>query len=233
GDYHSLALKTNGTVVAWGDSGISSSITNVPANATNVVAITAGGSFSAALKADGTVVAWGSSPPSTNGMTNVVAIAANEFPLVALKADGSIVAAGVAKPPASLTNVVAVAAGRYHALALKSNGTVVNWTPGTPITPDGLTNVTSIASGQSHCLAIIGSGPQPASFAFANLNRISNKFSLTLPAQFGHLYWLEYKNSLDVQNWQALPLNLSTGTMVNLADPQATNASRLYRAWQW
>ena len=231
GDYHSLALRADGTVVAWGGSN-SGSATNVPANLTNAVAIAAGGFFSAALKADKTVTAWGSAP-STNGMTNVVAIAANEFPLVALKANGTVVAASVTTPPVSLSNVVAVAAGRYHALALKSNGTVTNWAFNNPATPVGLTNVLAIASGQNHCLAIVGNGPQPAPVPFSNLKRISNSFSLSLPTQYGHVYWLEYKDSLTDTNWKTLPLNAGNGAALTLTNSTATNSQRFYRIQEW
>jgi alpha-tubulin suppressor-like RCC1 family protein len=232
GDYFSLALKSDRTVAAWGDGGYVGTATNVPANLTNAVGIAAGGTFGAALKADGSVTVWGAAI-STNGMTNVVAIAANEFPLLALKANGTVVAAGVINPPANLSNFVAVASGRYHALGLRANGSVTNWTGVSPQAPAGLTNVAVIASGQNHCLAIIGGGPQMTPFAFANLNRNSNRFSLTVPAQPGRLYWLEYKNSLAETNWKPLPLNLSTGAVVNLTDSLATNSARFYRAKQW
>ena len=52
GGHHSLALKEDGTVVAWG-------ATNVPAGLANVKAVSAGANHSLALKEDGTVVAWG------------------------------------------------------------------------------------------------------------------------------------------------------------------------------
>lgn len=57
GEFHSLALKADGTVVAWGrnDEGQ----TDVPPGLSEVVAIAAGDSHSLALKADGTVEAWG------------------------------------------------------------------------------------------------------------------------------------------------------------------------------
>src|SRR5687767_3244865 len=52
GSYHSLALKQDGTVVAWGQ-------TSVPAGLSNVVAVAAAADNSLALKSDGTVVGWG------------------------------------------------------------------------------------------------------------------------------------------------------------------------------
>jgi len=59
GGYHSLALKSDGTVVAWSTSGaMSNGQAIVPAGLNNVVAVAAGWVHSLALKADGTVVAW-------------------------------------------------------------------------------------------------------------------------------------------------------------------------------
>ena len=47
GGYHSLALKSDGTVVGWGDNGYGQ--TTVPAGLSNVAAIAAGGYHSLAL----------------------------------------------------------------------------------------------------------------------------------------------------------------------------------------
>lgn len=233
GDYHSMALKSDGTVVAWGDGGfVNSSTTNVPANATNIVAIAAGGNFCAALRQNGTVMDWGTSL-SFAGITNAVAIAASEIPIVILKADGKVYATNVLAAPAGLSNVVAVAAQRYTASALKSDGTVTNWGSGGPVTPAGLTNVMKLASGQYHCLAIIGSGPQPELTPFDNLKRISNSFSLLMPAQFSHLYWLEYKTNLTAPGWKTLALNLGISNSITLKDDAATNSMRIYRVRQW
>jgi hypothetical protein len=66
GDSFSLALKTDGTVVAWGDNSVGQ--TNVPIGLSSVVAIAAGSAHSLALKSDGTVVAWGN---NTYGQCNV------------------------------------------------------------------------------------------------------------------------------------------------------------------
>jgi alpha-tubulin suppressor-like RCC1 family protein len=59
GDYHVLALTTDGTVVAWGGNEFNFGETNVPPGLTNVVSVAAGSTHSLALKNDGTLAAWG------------------------------------------------------------------------------------------------------------------------------------------------------------------------------
>jgi hypothetical protein len=81
GWYHVMALKRDGTVVAWGSN--LSGETDVPAGLKGVTAIAAGAAPSLALKSDGTVVAWGSSFLGPNtvppGLTGVTAIAAGSL----------------------------------------------------------------------------------------------------------------------------------------------------------
>ncbi|HYI15027.1 MAG TPA: hypothetical protein VEX37_06530, partial [Thermomicrobiales bacterium] len=74
GPFRTVALKTDGTVVAWGEKFFDQT---VPAGLSNVVAIDAGAYHNVALKADGTVVAWGDNDQATAvpaGLSNVVAI---------------------------------------------------------------------------------------------------------------------------------------------------------------
>ena len=169
GGYHSLALKSNGTVVAWGLNGYGQS--TVPAGLSGVIAVSAGGYHSLALKGDGTVVAWGdnyydqSTVPA--GLSGVTAISAGYGHSLALKSDGTVVAwgwndYGQTDIPAGLSGVIAVSAGWYHSLALKSDGTVVAWSNnnyyGETDVPAGLSGVTAIAAGDDDSLALKSDG---------------------------------------------------------------------------
>jgi len=117
GDTHVLALRNDGTVIAWGDNSYGQ--TNVPPNLANVAAIAAGTWHSLALKADGTVTAWGGNNAGQTdvliGLTNVAAIFA--------RADYSVALVG-ASPPALLAQIpdLTVWAGRPATYTVRTVG---------------------------------------------------------------------------------------------------------------
>lgn len=169
GDAHSLALKTDGTVIAWGYDTLGQS--SVPSGLTNVVQVSAGGLHSLALESDGTVVAWGDDEDGQatvpSGLTDVVQVAAGGFHSLALKSDGTVVAwgndaDGQATVPTGLTDVVQIAAGFNHSVALESDGTVVAWgsnSKGQTDVPPDLSDVVQIATaGDGHVLALKSDG---------------------------------------------------------------------------
>ncbi len=156
-DHSYLALKSDGTVVAWGNNQYGETI--VPAGLNNVVAIWSGGYYSVALKADGTIVAWGlntsgeSTPPA--GLANVKAIAAVDHTL-ALKADGTVVSWGasfvpeVNTVPVGLNNVTQIAAGYRYSMALRDGShdtpPVIISQPASVARPAGQTATFSVAA---------------------------------------------------------------------------------------
>ena len=164
GGAHSLGLRNDGTVAAWGSN--SSGQTNVPVGMSNIVAIAAGGAHSLAVRDDGWTYGWGDHsqnaiPYQLGGVSD---LAGGAYHTLALKYDGTVVGFGAysqnlgqVTPPAGLSNVVAISAGAYHSLALKNDGTVVAWGSdyyGQVDVPSGLSNVVAIAAGSYHSLAL-------------------------------------------------------------------------------
>ncbi len=168
GDVHSLALRSDGSVLAFGLS--VQGQTAVPAGLANVKAIAAAGDHSLALRVNGSVVAWGFNPyGQTNipeNLSRVTGIACGTLHNLALKADGTVVAwgsnfEGESNVPASLSNVIAIAAGANHSLALRADGSVVAWGDnyaGKASVPSDLSNVVAIAAGAFFNLALKADG---------------------------------------------------------------------------
>ena len=101
GAHHYVALRSDGSVVAWGDNAYGQ--TAVPARLGPAMAVAAGDQFSAALLTDGSVVAWGAL--AIVGQSNILStgtvvadaatiIAAGGNCLLAGRSDGTVVAAG-------------------------------------------------------------------------------------------------------------------------------------------
>ncbi len=134
GSAHCLALRTNGSVVAWGWNSFGQC--NVPTALGLFTGVAAGSIHSAAVRSNGAVACWGSnfvgesSPPS--GLTAVSQVVASEDFTCALKSDGIPVVwgsndNGQRDVPPNLGVIVQLAAGRDYVLALRSDGTLAAW----------------------------------------------------------------------------------------------------------
>lgn len=118
GVYHSMAVKTDGTLWAWGDNvfaelGIGSAPDqNVPVQvgtATNWKSVSASNYFTLALKTDGTLWAWGIGSHGQLGT-------------------GSFGSSNIPVQVGTSTNWNVVVAGDYrHSLGIKTDGTLWTW----------------------------------------------------------------------------------------------------------
>lgn len=152
---YSLALRANGSVVAWGTNNfgtLANDITTYPFSSvpltvpgvTNAKQIAAGAEHAVALLVDGSVVEWG-------------------------KVTGTSLPGPTVRPVAGLVNIVGVAAGHDFTLALRSDGAVFLWGsfaegagngPGStqPTQVSGLQDIVAIAAGSEHALALKADG---------------------------------------------------------------------------
>ena len=144
GEQFSVALRTDGTLVSWGQFGPNNPVSGrLTGDYTNDVAqVAAGQAHVLVLKNDGRVLAAGVNsyaPECTvpaEALSDVVQVAAGETYSFALKRDGTIVAwgddteaeCGVLEVPGTLQgHAKKIAAGPYHALAITDTDDIVEW----------------------------------------------------------------------------------------------------------
>ena len=234
GDAHGVALRDDGSVVAWGDNsnyqlgdGRQETYSVIPVPVSDagsgscIVSVASGpyADHTLALKQDGTVIAWGSNsygqlgdggydypetPAVVNGLSQrVTAVAAGGDHSLALLANGNVVAWGddsygelgdnnsqdEYSPVAviGLSNVTAISAGGYFSMALRSDGTVWTWgdnqyaelgdgnqtQSNVPVEVPGLSGVKAIAAGGYHALALKSDGTV-VSWGYDNVGTLGN-----------------------------------------------------------
>ncbi|KAF1086184.1 hypothetical protein SPSYN_00925 [Sporotomaculum syntrophicum] len=129
GFWHTVGLKSDGTVMAVGDN-IYGKL-NV-SDWQDIVAIAAGSGHTVGLKSDNTVIAVGYNEIGECNVANwvdIVAVMAGSRHTVGLKSDGTVVAVGSNDlgqcNVSDWQDIVAIAAGGIHTVGLKTDGTVI------------------------------------------------------------------------------------------------------------
>lgn len=127
GDYCTMALKSDGTVVTSDTGGIDKQVTGWR----NIVAVSTTGSHTVGLKSDGTVVAAGISAVGQCDVSewrDIEAISTGLAYTVGLKSDGTVVATGRNEEGQcdvdDWRNIVAIGAGDGYTVGLKADGTI-------------------------------------------------------------------------------------------------------------
>ena len=157
---HSVSLKSDGTVWAWGlsrlellDSNISRRIPTQVPYLYNAIAVSAGSGHTIVLKDDGTVWSWGDNWTGQLGV-------------------GTTTTYHILKQVHNLYNITEITTGSLHSAALKNDGTVWAWGSNesgqlgdgtttertSPVQVHNLTDVVAIATGWNHTLALRSDG---------------------------------------------------------------------------
>ncbi|MCF8258891.1 MAG: T9SS type A sorting domain-containing protein [Flavobacteriales bacterium] len=159
---HSLALRKDSTVWAWGfnyygelgdGTDVDSDVPVQVSALSRIIAIATAQYSSIALKDDGSVWTWGDNTYGELG-------------------DGTNDPSNVPIQISSLTDIISIASGKNHCLALKDDGTVWAWgrnnsgqlgnasnsASNVPVQVGTLTNVTVIAGGDNHTMVLQDGG---------------------------------------------------------------------------
>ena len=128
GNWHSMGVKTNGTVVAIGDNDYGQC--DDVKKWGDIVSVSAGEWYGLGLKKDGTVITCGDAEDTkiiVNDWQNIVSIATGEKHAVGLKSDGTVAICGDDEKfiCTKWNNIAAISAGNSHTVGLKKDGTVI------------------------------------------------------------------------------------------------------------
>jgi hypothetical protein len=199
----SLALRDDGSVVAWGDNSVGQAA--VPADLHDVVSLASSGRHVLALTRGGQVVAWGDNasgqtevPPD---LADVREIAAEVYSSFALTGDGKIVSWGQALY------------GQSQVPAL-------------------LENVSAIQAFAGCAVALLGDGPPSSLLPLSNPRWQAGEFRFEFVPRRDSVYAVEFTDSLDPLPWGASALVRGDGSVRTWTELPRSN-QRFYRVRHW
>jgi hypothetical protein len=231
-------LKGDGSLAAWGKNYYGQ--TNIPASATNIVAITAGEDHFVALRADGVVIAWG----STNFSQTRIPVLTQSIGLIAAGSVHSLAVLGqpfqrIAKPGEAIVFSAGTLANRLSTYQWQFNGADI---PGATSSTFKLGNAYWENSGIYRVVIsnTLGSVTSPAmtlsvppfKLDVVGFNMVSTNgaFQIRLTGSSG-LNPVTIYSSSNLLDWQPIFTNPPTTGTIDFTDmPPIVMPQRFYRA---
>lgn len=236
--YASMALRDDGSVVAWGLN--YDGLTNVPAAATNIVSIAGGDDHFLALRDDGSVIAWGNTnfgqclvPPAATNIESIFAGSAHNFAIIGKPYRRTAAAGETVEFTAGTLNL------RLASYQWQFNGTNI---PGATNSALVLANVAWTNSGTYRVILSNAVGSVRSPLMTLNVRQLifdisANDFltpngavQMRLTGSTG-AHPVTILTSSDLVNWQPIFTNAPTTGPVDFTDMPPTGSSqRYYRA---
>jgi len=238
GEYDSLALQSDGHLVAWGRNDYGQ--TNIPAAATNIVAIAPGEDHFVALRADGVVIAWG----ATNFLQTQIPVLTQSIGLISAGSVHSLAVLGqpfqrMVQGGETVVFSAGSPANRLATYQWEFSGTNIPGATNSTITLEnvGWTNsgvyrvVISNPLGQVTSPAMTLAVPQlELAAAGFNLGPTNGAFQIRLTGSSG-LNPVTLYSSSNLFDWQPIFTNPPTTRTINFTDlPPIVLPQRFYRA---
>lgn len=181
GAFHTIGLKTDGTVVAVGDNSKGQCNAYV---LTDIKQIAAAEQHTIGLKTDGTVQAIGGNyygQLNVSAWTDIKQVSTGVNHTIGLKTDGSIVTTGSNShgqcDVSSWTDIKQIFAGMFHTIGIKTDGTVmvVGHLFENQSTVSSWTDIEQVAVGSSYTIGLKNDG---SIIAVGNKNNQSSKYNV-------------------------------------------------------